>query len=58
MDGLAVSLIAPNVSTPSCPYKEIEPTSTQEKLAQAIWVGEGSRSSLLSVHQKDTREDC
>ena len=58
MDKLDVLHIAPGMSPPSCPYRQIEPTSTEEKLAQAILVVKGSGSSLLSMHQADTWEGC
>lgn len=38
---LDVLFLAPSVETPSCPYKEIDFTSTQEKWAWAISAGEG-----------------
>lgn len=54
-DGSDVLLIAQGVFPLSCPYKEMELSSTEEKLAHTILSGKGSGSSLLSVHQTDPR---
>lgn len=54
-DGSDVLLITPGLFPLSCPYQEIEPSSTEKKLAHTILATKGSGSSLLSVYQTDPR---